>query len=104
MDLEHEKRLADVENRAKSNTRRLDKVEEQTEAINKLATAIQIMTVKQDGMVEKQDGLVEEVGRLNTTVEEIKEKPAKRAEAIWEKIILAVVSALVGAALAHFGF
>lgn len=103
MDLEHEKRLADVENRAKSNTRRIEKVEEFKEVVNNLATAIQVMAVKQDGMVEKQDGLVEEVGRLNTTVEEIKEKPAKRAESIAEKIILVIVSALVGAALAHFG-
>jgi hypothetical protein len=96
MDLEHAKRLADVENRAKSNTRRLDKLEEQTDAINNLATAVQVMATKQDGMAETLD-------RLDTTVETIKEKPAKRAEAIAEKIIVAIVAALVGAALAHFG-
>lgn len=96
MDLEHEKRLADVENRAKSNTRRLDKLEEQTEAINNLATAVQVMATKQDGMSETLE-------RLDATVETIKEKPAKRFEAITEKIIIAVVAALVGAVLAHFG-
>lgn len=96
MDLEHEKRLADVENRAKSNTRRLDKLEEQTEAINNLATAVQVMATKQDGMAETLD-------RLDSTVETIKAKPGKRAEAIAEKIILAIVAALVGATLAHFG-
>lgn len=97
MDLEHEKRLSDVENRAKSNTRRLDKLEEQTEAINNLATAVQVMATKQDGMAETLE-------RLDTTVETIKEKPAKRVEAIVEKIILVVVGALVGVILAHFGF
>lgn len=97
MDLEHERRLADVENRAKSNTRRLDKLEEQTEAINNLATAVQVMATKQDGMAETLE-------RLDTTVETIKEKPAKRVEAIVEKIILVVVGALVGVILAHFGF
>lgn len=96
MDLEHEKRLADVENRAKSNTRRLDKLEEQTEAINNIATAVQIMATKQDGMAET-------LTRLDSTVEKIKEKPAKRTEAITEKIILAVIAAIVGAVLAHFG-
>ena len=96
MDLEHEKRLADVENKAKSNTRRIEKMEEQHEALNNLATAVQVMAIKQDGMAEKID-------RVDSAVEAIKEKPGKRAEAIAEKIILVIVSALVGAALAHFG-
>lgn len=96
MDLEHEKRLADVENRAKSNTKRLDKLEESTEAINKLATSVEVMATKQDGIVTTLE-------RLDTKVENIEAKPAKRWESIVEKVILAVVAALVGAALAHFG-
>lgn len=96
MDLEHEKRLADVENRAKSNTRRLEKLEESTEAITKLATSVQVMATKQDGMAETLD-------RLDTKVELIEAKPAKRWDSIVEKIILAVAAALVGAVLAHFG-
>lgn len=96
MDLEHEKRLADVENRSKSNTRRLEKLEESTEAINKLATSLQVMATKQDGMAETLD-------RLDTKVGMIEAKPGKRWDSIVEKIILAVVAALVGAFLAHFG-
>lgn len=96
MDLEHEKRLADVENRAKSNTKRLDKLEESTEAINKLATSVEVMATKQDGIVTTLE-------RLDTKVENIEAKPAKRWENIVEKVIVAVVAALVGAALAHFG-
>ena len=96
MDLEHEKRLADVENRSKSNTRRLEKLEESTEAINKLATSVQVMATKQDGMAETLE-------RLDTKVECIEAKPGKRWDSIVEKIILAVVAALVGAGLAHFG-
>lgn len=34
MDLEHERRLAAVEQRAKSNTHRLDKLEESTQILN----------------------------------------------------------------------
>lgn len=96
MDLEHEKRLADVENKAKSNTRRIENLESVTGALNNLATAVQVMATKQDGMVKS-------INRLDASVEAIKEKPGKRAEAIAEKIILVIVSALVGAALAHFG-
>lgn len=96
MDLEHEKRLADVENKAKSNTRRIENLEGATSALTDLATAVQVMATKQDGMVKS-------INRLDASVEAIKEKPGKRAEAITEKILLVIVSALVGAALAHFG-
>lgn len=96
MDMEHEKRLTDCENRAKSNTRRLEKLEKQTEAINNLATAVQVMATKQDAMTETLE-------KLDIAVETIRAKPGKRAEAIAEKIILAIVAALVGAFLAHFG-
>lgn len=96
MDLEHEKRLADVENRSKSNTKRLDKLEENTEAINKLATSLEVMATQQEGMSKTLD-------RLDAKVENIEAKPAKRWEMITEKIVLMIVAALVGAALAHFG-
>lgn len=96
MDLEHEKRLADVENRSKSNTRRLEKLEENTEAINKLATSLEVMATQQEGMSKTLD-------RLDAKVELIETKPAKRWEAVVEKAILMIVAAVVGAALAHFG-
>ena len=96
MDLEHEKRLADVENKAKSNTRRIEKMEQEHEAINNLAIAVKVMATKQEGMAETLD-------RLDSKVEAIEKKPAKRAEAIAEKIVLVIVGALVGVILAHFG-
>lgn len=96
MDLEHEKRLADVENRTKSNMHRIDKLEKNTEVLNKLATSLQVMATKQDSMA----GTLE---RLDTKVELLEAKPAKRWETVVEKIILGVVAGLVGAALAYFG-
>ena len=96
MDLEHEKRLSDVENRAKSNTRRLDKLEESTEAINRIATSVEVMATKQEGMANTLD-------RLDGTIEDIKSKPAKRWEGIVEKIILTIVGLLVGALFAKYG-
>lgn len=96
MDLEHEKRLADVENKAKSNTRRIEKLERLIEAINNLTTAMGVMSTKLDGVTET-------VVRLDSKVEAIEKKPAKRAEAITEKIILVIVGALVGVILAYFG-
>ena len=43
MDLEHERRLTQVEQRSKSNTHRLEKLEASTEAINRLATSMEVM-------------------------------------------------------------
>ena len=49
-DKEYEHRLTDVESRCKSNTHRIDKLEESTEAINRLATSVEVMATKQDAM------------------------------------------------------
>lgn len=96
MDLEHEKRLTEVESRSKSNAKRIDKLEEQTEAINRLATSMAVMA-------EKQDKTAHVMTELNDKVTALEAKPAKRWESIVEKVIWAVVAALVGFLLAKIG-
>lgn len=96
MDLEHEKRLTEVEARSKSNTKRIDKLEQQTEAINRLATSMAVMA-------EKQDETTSIVTALDGKVTALEEKPAKRWEALVEKVIWAVAAALVGFLLAKIG-
>lgn len=96
MDLEHEKRLTEIEARSKSNTKRIDKLEEQTEAINRLATSMAVMA-------EKQDETTHIVTALDDKVTALEAKPAKRWESIVEKTIWAAVAALVGFLLAKIG-
>lgn len=96
MDLEHERRLTAVEDRSKSNMRRIDKLEESTEAINRLATSMEVMVVKQEEVADK-------VGELDKKVTVIETKPAKRWEALVEKAVGLVVAALVGFLLAKIG-
>lgn len=96
MDLEHEKRLTEVEARSKSNTKRIDKLETQTEAINRLATSMAVMA-------EKQDETTTIVTALDDKVTALEEKPAKRWESLVEKVIWAVVAAVVGFLLAKIG-
>lgn len=96
MDLEHEKRLTEVESRSKSNTRRLDKLEESTEAINRLATSMEVMVVKQEEVAET-------VGKLDKKVTDLEAKPAKRWDKFVEKIITALAAAVIGYVLAKFG-
>ena len=89
-------RISRVEERERSNTKRIDALEKQTEAIQTLATNVAVMaqTVKATG--EKVDGLCEDV-------QEIKAKPGKRWDAITLKIIEILLAAAIGYALAKLG-
>ena len=96
MDLEHERRLTQVEQRSKSNTHRLEKLEESTEAINRLATSMEVM-------VSKQEQVAENVEKLDGKVTALEEKPVKRLDGLLDKIIWAVCGAVLTYALARIG-
>ena len=102
-DTEHEHRLTEVEDRSKSNTHRLDKLEKETEAINTLATAVQVMATKQDQVITSVDKLDNNVTKLDGKVTALETKPAKRWDAIVDKLIWAVVGAFVAYALGQIG-
>lgn len=97
MDFEHEKRLTQVEDRAKSNTHRIEKLEKSTEAINKLATSMEVMATKQAEVADN-------VSKLTDKVTVLESKPAKRWDSIVDKILLAIVGAIVLYILAKLGF
>lgn len=90
MDLEHEKRLADVENRAKSNTQRLDRLEENTTVLNRLATAVEVMAMKQENLGESVD-------KLTIKVEALETEPAKK----WRFVVEKSMYFGIGAVLAY---
>ena len=100
MDHEHEiefaQKFAEVEARSKSNTKRLDKLEQSTEAINRMAISMEKMVVKQDAMSG-------DLNKLTTDVETLKAEPGKRWKFVVEKVIYFVVAAVVGFVLAKIG-
>ena len=81
-------KLTEVDARCKSNTHRIDKLEESTEAINRLATSVEVMATKQDAMGVSVDKLVSKVDTMEA-------KPAKQ----WDKLISSLIGALGGAFL-----
>lgn len=89
MDLEHEKRLTEAIDMAKSNKRRIEKLECENKVLHQLATSVAVMA-------EQLKGLNQNVTTLTGEVEEIKGKPAKRYDLIVTVVITAVVSAAVG--------
>ena len=97
MDLPHEKRLTEVEERSKSNTKRLDRLEKTTEAINKLATSMEVMASKQEEVANT-------VGKLDEKVAVLEMKLGKRWDALLDKAITTIAAALIGFLLAKIGF
>lgn len=97
MDLDHERRLTVVESRSKSNEHRIDNLEKSTEAINRLATSMEVMVVKQDEVAGSVEKLDEKVSTLES-------KPARRWDALVEKIVLTIAAVIIGWALSKIGF
>lgn len=97
MDLEHESRLTAVEERAKSNTHRLDKLEESNAVLNRLATSMEVMAERQQHCNESVDTLDSKVSTLDGKVTALEQKPAKR----WNGMIDKGIGAAVGIAVAY---
>lgn len=96
-------KLAEVEQRAKSNTRRVDKLEQQTEAIQSLATSVELLVKEQSHQTEAMTRIEENVEKLDGKVEALEKKPGKRWDSIVDKIAWALIAAGLGFILAHLG-
>lgn len=95
--ISHEHRLTAVEDRSKSNTKRIDELEKRADDTEKLVTSVAIIAEKQNQM----DGDIKE---MKGDVKRILDKPGKRWDSVAEKVLLAVVTAVVAYMLTHLGF
>jgi hypothetical protein len=89
VDFEHERRLTEAVDMAKSNKRRIEKLECENTVLHQLATSVAVMA-------EQLKGLNQNVTTLTGEVEEIKGKPAKRYDIFVTAAITGVVSAIIG--------
>ena len=96
MDLAHESRLTAVEERSKSNTHRIDKLEESTEAINRIATSVEVIA-------ERQVQMAGSVGELDEKVTALEQRPTKRWDSMVDKAIGVAVGVVVTYLLAQAG-
>lgn len=95
-ELVYERRLSRLEDRAESNTRRLDKMEKVQETLTELVQSVATIAQKQADM----DTDMKEV---KADVKTIAGKPAKRWEGIVEKALLTAVAALVSWCMVRIG-
>ena len=96
MDLEHEKRLTEVESRSEANERRIVDLEKRQDKFDELNASIKTLAIR-----EKQvEGDVKEI---KADVKSLTSKPAQKWDKMIESIITLIVAGIVGCILAKIG-
>lgn len=96
MEINWEHRLTTVEDRAKSNQRRIEKLETSTEALNRMAASMEVMA-------EKQARVADAVDELDGKVTALEAKPAKRWDEMVTKLALVAATAVLTWILSQAG-
>lgn len=96
MDIEHERRLTEVEERSKSNSHRLDDMERRQDNLDELVSTVKVLAVREENVES-------DVKEIKSDVKALTTKPAKRWDNLVDKIIMTIAAAIVGFFLAKFG-
>ena len=96
MDLEHERRLTDVESRASSNTHRIDELEKRQDNLDELIGTVKVLAVREE-RVEN------DVKEIKSDVKSLTSKSGKLFDNLVEKILWLIIAAVIGFFLAKVG-
>ncbi len=96
MDMEHERRLTEVESRSKSNTKRLDDVEKRQDDLGELISTVKVLAVREENVEN-------DVKEIKSEVKSLTSKPGKRWDNLVTQVIGIIVAAVVGFLLAKIG-
>lgn len=96
MDAQEIERLVKVEERSKSNSHRLDKLEHIADEIHSLTVAIAELVQGVNHTNETVSGLYEKVDRIDRRVDEMENAPAKEYKAVKNAARDKIVGAIVG--------
>lgn len=96
MDLEHERRLTEVEERCKSNSHRIEDLEKRQDNLDKLVTTVNVLATREENI----ENTVDEV---RCDVKTLINKPAKRWDGLVDKIVMTIAAAIIGFILAKVG-
>lgn len=97
MDMEHERRLTEVEERSKSNTKRLNDMERRQDDLDELVSTVKVLAVREENVES-------DVKEIKSDVKSLTNKSAQRWDGLVEKIVWTIAAAVVGFMMAHFGF
>lgn len=93
-DIEH--RLTEVESRSKSNTHRIDDMERRQDNLDDLVSTVKVL-------VHREETVENDVKEIKSDMKILTGKSGKMWESIVEKVVLAIVAAVVGFVLAQIG-
>ena len=96
MDMEHERRLTETEARSKSNTKRIDEMEEKQRDIADLVSSVKVLA-------DREVRVESDVKEIKDDVKELKGKPGKLWEGILEKAIFTIVGGIITYVLISLG-
>ena len=86
LDIEH--RMTVLEDRSKSNTKRLDDVEKRQDNLDELVSTVKVLAVREENVET-------DVKEIKTDVKSLKDIPGKRWNSVVEKVITLLVGAFV---------
>jgi hypothetical protein len=98
-----EHRLTELEQRSKSDAHRLEKLEKDHEALHSMAASLEVMANEQKHQTQTITDVKTDVCRLESKVDVLESKPAKRWDGLVEKAIWAVVAAVIAFILGRVG-
>lgn len=81
-------KITEVEQRAKSNTHRIEAIERRQEALTELTTTVGILATKQENVET-------DVKEIKAGVNSLMEKPAKRWEGLVDKLLYVIAGAFL---------
>lgn len=93
-DSELREKVAHIEERAKSNTHRIDNLEDKVEDIHELASSVKLLASETKAMRE-------DVNEMNERLKQLEEKPVKEYEATKKDIKKQVLTFIIGIALCY---
>ena len=96
MDIEHEKRLTEVEERTKSNSHRIEDLERRQDNLDELVGTVKVLAVREE-TVEN------DVKEIKNDVKNLTSRSGKMFDSIVEKIIMLIIAAVVGYFLGQMG-
>ena len=96
MEREFEHRLTEVEARSKSNCHRLDEMEKRQDNLDDLVSTVKVLA-------DREERVEDDVKEIKNDVKTIKDKPGKRWDAIFDKIVWAILAAIIAFVLGRIG-
>lgn len=94
LDIEH--RLTTVEDRSKSNAKRLEEVEKRQDNLDELVSTVKVLAIREENVES-------DVKEIKSDVKSLKDVPANRWNSMVEKVLLVLVGAVVTFLLTKIG-